>query len=160
MSTLIRTPGCAKPETLVVDFKTGQQHQTDRIVETLERLYAGKPVGSVAIGDVCKMEHAQVLKYLHRAKDAGRVTPVLSGPGGIVRGWVPAHAAPDESIAEGKARQAAKAVKLLTKERALASASAVARHLSVPEGTVARWLKVAEHMGLVRSENRRGWKSA
>jgi len=44
----------------VVDFKTSKQHQTARIVETLERLYAGKPVGSVAIGNACNVEHAQV----------------------------------------------------------------------------------------------------
>ena len=156
----IQARGQTKRETLVVDFKTSKQSQTDRIVETLERLYAGKPVGSVAIGNACKMEHAQVLKYLHRAKDAGRATPVLSGPGGVIRGWVPANVAVTESIAERSARRAADAVEQLTAKRTLVSASVVARHLNVPEATVARWLKIAEQMGLVRSRSRRGWMSA
>jgi hypothetical protein len=123
-------------------------------------LYAGKPVGSVAIGKACNMEHAQVLKYLHRAKDAGRATPVLSGPGGVIRGWVPAKVAVTESISEQNARRVADAVEQLSATRTLVSASAVARHLDVPEGTVARWLKIAEQMGLVRSKSRRGWMSA
>jgi len=126
---VIQARGQTKRKTLVVDFKTSKQHQTDRIVETLERLYAGKPAGSVAIGKACNMEHVQVLKYLPRAKDAGRATPVLSGPGGVVRGWVPAKAAVTESIAERNARRAANAVKQPDAMRTLASASAVARHL-------------------------------
>jgi hypothetical protein len=144
----------------VVDFKTSKQNQTDRIVGTLERLYVGKPIGSVAIGNACKMEHAQVLKYLHRAKDDGRATPVWSGPGGVIRGWVPAKVAVTESIAERNAQRVADAVEKLTATRTLVSASAVARHLDVPEGTVARWLKIAELMKLVRSKSRRGWMSA
>lgn len=144
----------------MVDFKTSKQSQTDRIVETLERLYAGKPVGSVAIGNACKMEHAQVLKYLHRAKDAGLAMPVLSGPGGVIRGWVPAKVAVTESISERNAQRVADAVKQLTAKRTLVSASVVARHLNMPEATVARWLKIAEQMGLVRSKSRRGWMSA
>jgi hypothetical protein len=136
----------------VVDFKTSKEQQTDCIVGTLERLYAGKPIGSVAIGNACSMEHAQVLKYLHRAKDADRATPVLSGPGGIIRGWVPSNVAVTESISERNARRAADAVEQLTAQRMLVSASVVARHLDVSEVTVARWLKVAERMRLVRSK--------
>ena len=84
----------------MVNFKTRAQRQDERIVATLEQLYNGKPVGSVAIGEAVKMEHRQVLKYLHAAKDDGRAKPVYSGSGGIVRGWVPAHVEVSGSLAE------------------------------------------------------------
>jgi hypothetical protein len=157
---LTQAHGQTKRETLVVDFKTSKQYQVDRIVETLEGLYKGRPVGSVAIGNACSMEHAQVLKYLHRARDDGRIHAILSGPGGIVRGWVPAKSKTTESLAEQRARRAAAVVVKFHVDGKLVSATAVARHLDVPEGTVARWLKYAEHMRLVRSQSRRGWMPA
>jgi len=141
----------------VVNFKTRAQRQDERIVAALERLYNGKPVGSVAIGEAVKMEHRQVLKYLHAAKDDGRAKPVYSGSGGIVRGWVPAHVEVSGSLAEQKARRAASAVKELFIDGKLVATRAVARHLDVPAGTVGRWLKVAEAMNLVRSKPRQGW---
>ena len=149
-----------KRETLVLDFKTSKQNQTDRIVATLERLYSGKPIGSPTLGLVCRMEHAQVLKYLHRAKEAGRATPILNVPGGTICGWVPAGVTATESLAEQNATRAASAVKQLARKGRLVATSAVARHLDVPEGTVARWLKYAERMGLVQSEPGQGWKLA
>lgn len=81
VGTSRKAHGQTKRETLVLNFKTSKQNQMDRIVATLERLYSGKPIGSPTLGLVCRMEHAQVLKYLHRAKEAGRVTPILNVPG-------------------------------------------------------------------------------
>ena len=153
----IQANGQAKRGTLVVDFKTRAERQDERIVATLERLYDGEPVGSVAIGEAVGMKHRQVLKYLHAAKEDGRAKPVESSPGGIIRGWVPAHVEVQETLAEQKAKRAASAVSELSADGKLVSASAVSRHLDVPEGTVGRWLKVAESMQLVRSEPRRGW---
>ncbi len=149
--------GQAKRETLVIHFKTSKQNPTDRIVAALERLYVDKPVGSIAIGEACTMEHAQVLKYLHRAKGEGRATPVLSGPDGIIRGWAPASAAPNESLAEQNARRAAEAVKQLSAAGDLVSASEVAGLIKVHRKTVAHWLTIAKQMGFVQSEYRRSW---
>ena len=73
----------------MIQFKTTKQAQLDGIVATLEELYSCKPIGSVVIGKAYNMEHAQVLKYLHQAKLIGRAKPVLSGPGGVIRGWIP-----------------------------------------------------------------------
>mgnify|MGYP003353207130 CR=1 FL=1 len=42
MNMSIRAPSHAKQERLVVDFKTKKQHQTDRIVETLEGMPEAK----------------------------------------------------------------------------------------------------------------------
>lgn len=143
-----------------MDFKTSKQNQMDGIVATLERLYSGRPIGSPTLGLVFRMEHAQVLKYLHQAKDAGRVTPILNVPGGSICGWVPASATATESLAEQNATRAASAVKQIARKGRLVATSAVARHLEVSEETVGRWLKYAEHMGLVLSETKRGWKLA
>ncbi len=106
------------------------------------------------------MEHAQVLKYLHRAKDEGRASPVMSGPDGIIRGWVPASAAPSESIIEQNARRAAEVVKQLSTDGELISANTVARQINAKQATVARWLTQAERMKLVRSVPYRGCKPA
>jgi len=157
MATAIRAPGQTKRETLVIHFKTSKDDQTDRIVSALERLFVGKPVGSAAIGKACGMQHAQALKYLHRANDAGCATPILSGPNGIIRGWVPSKVAANESIAEVNAKRAAEAVKQLATKSDLVSANDVASLINVPKKTVARWLTFAKQMGLVRSEYRRGW---
>ncbi|MFM8397771.1 MAG: hypothetical protein ACKOAH_08065 [Pirellula sp.] len=97
----------------MIHFKTSKDDQTERIVSALERLYVGKPVGSVAIGKTCGMQHAQALKYLHRANDAGCATLILSGPNGIIRGWVSSKVAAKESIAEVNAKRASEAVKQL-----------------------------------------------
>ncbi len=67
----------------MVDFKTRGQRQRDRIVAALDELCDGQPVGSVAIGEAIRMEHRQVLKYLHEAKDENLAKPVLSSENGI-----------------------------------------------------------------------------
>ncbi|MBX3420731.1 MAG: hypothetical protein KF752_04160 [Pirellulaceae bacterium] len=47
---------------MLIHFETSKDDQTDRIVSALERLYVGKPVGSVAIGKAGEMQPAQALK--------------------------------------------------------------------------------------------------
>jgi hypothetical protein len=49
----IQPPGQTKRETLVGNFKTSKDNQTERIVSMLERLSVDKPIGSVAIGKTC-----------------------------------------------------------------------------------------------------------
>ena len=103
------------------------------------------------------MEHAQVLKYLHVAREEGRANPIDSSPGGIIRGCVPAGVEAQESPAEKNAKRAATAVGELFDGRPV-SAAAVGRHLRTPKGTVGLWLKAAEKMKLVVSLPRRGWQ--
>jgi len=129
-------------------------------VAALVSLYAGGPVGSGAIGRAVGMQHRQTLKYLHVAKEQGRVKAVEKRAGGQIAGWVPANVQVTASVAEQKARRAAAVVCELCLNAELVSASRVARHLLVPAGTVARWLKQAERMKLVRSVPYRGWKPA
>lgn len=144
----------------MVDFRTRGKLQEDRVVAALESLYAGGPVGSAAIGSVVGMQHRQTLKYLHAAKEKGRVNSVAKKAGGQIAGWVPANVKVTASVADQKARRAAAVVCELCLDAELVSASRVARHLLVPEGTVARWLKQAARLKLVRSVPYRGWKPA
>lgn len=160
MNTLIQAPSQTKRVPLVMDFKTRGKAQEDRIVAKLESLYSGGPVGSAAIGRAIGMQHRQVLKYLHAAKKLGRVKALEKQDGGQIAGWIPANVEVMGSVAEQKARRVAAVVCQLCLDRELVSASRIARHLHVPEGTVARWLTQAERMKLVRSVPYRGWKPA
>lgn len=78
-----------------------------------KKLYAGKPVGSAAIGNKVGMLHRRILDYLHQAKDTGKVSLVISGDGGVIRGWVPGHVVVTQTIAEQNAHKAASAVRTL-----------------------------------------------
>lgn len=144
----------------MIHFKTSEEKHVHGIVRQLDALYDGQPVGSVRIGKAYGMSHHRVLIYLHKARDAELATPVLSGAGGVIRGWVPAHVGAVPTLAERKAMRAADAVKALTAE-APVSARAVGRHLDVSYGTIRRWLQAAERMGLIRrSSAPRGWEPA
>ena len=159
-STSIRAPSYAKREALVIQFKTTKQAQLDGIVATLEELYSCKPIGSVAIGKAYNMEHAQVLKYLHQAKLVGRAKPVLSGPGGVIRGWIPGTIALDTTLFEQNARRITTAVNELKKSDVVVTATIVGKHLGMLRATAERWLKRSEQMKLVRWDPERGWKPA
>ena len=126
----------------------------------LEGLYAGKPVGSVAIGEACRMEHPQVLKYLHAAEAAGQVRAAYARPGGAIRGWIPANAPTAETLADGHAKQVATAVLTLLRSGKRVTISRVARHLDIPVATAGRWLRYAESTGLVSQDAEGGWKPA
>jgi hypothetical protein len=55
----------------VVDFATGKERRLAEVVEAVRKLYAGKPVGSPAIGAAVGMKHPQALVYLRQAEQAG-----------------------------------------------------------------------------------------
>jgi len=139
-------------ETLVFTFETSKQRHVRAIAELVGQLYDGRPVGSVAIGEnYGGMEHAQVLKYLHKAKELYLVKPVYSGPKGIIRGWVPAWVDVSETILGEKVRRAVDAVKALHKRnKRPVPARALAEHLDVSRSTVRRLMNIAQGMGLVR----------
>ncbi len=63
-------------------------------------------------------------------------------------------------MTEQNAMRAVAAVKQLAANGERVRSSVVARHLEVPDSTAARWLKSAEHLGLVRSDTHRGWMPA
>ena len=156
----IRVPSQTKQDTTVMDFRTREKLQEDRVVAALETLYVEKPVGSSAIGSVVGMQHRQTLDYLHAAKKNGRINSVAKKTGGQIAGWVPASVKVTSSVADQKAHAAAAAVTELFLGADPVSASRVARHLLVSAGTVARWLKQAERLQLVRSVPYRGWMPA
>jgi len=139
-------------ETLVFTFETGKQKHVRAVAELVGQLYNGKPVGSVAIGEKHGgMEHAQVLKYLHKAKELYLVKPVYSGPKGVIRGWAPAWADASETILGEKVRRAVDAVQLLHKRsKQPVPARVLAEYLDVSRSTVRRLMNVAQGMGLVR----------
>jgi hypothetical protein len=86
MST--RVPHQTKPGPDVVDFPTGKEKRFAEVVEAVRKLYAGKPVGSPAIGAAVGMSHHQTLVYLREAEQAGLVKAVRRA-GGSVYGWRP-----------------------------------------------------------------------
>jgi len=73
----------------VVDFATGKEKRLAEGVEAVRKLYAGKPVGSTAIGAAVGMKHPQTLVYLREAEQAGLVKADRRA-GGSVYGWRPA----------------------------------------------------------------------
>ena len=83
----IRAPLQTNGVTDVIEFETGKQRHINGVVATLGARCAGKPVGSVEIGAAYGMEHAQVIKYLHLAKDAGLVRPVYSRHNPWLASW-------------------------------------------------------------------------
>lgn len=139
-------------ETLVFTFETGKQRHVRAIADLVGEMFDGKPVGSAAIGEQYGgMEHAQVLKYLHKAKELYLVKPVYSGPKGVIRGWVPAWVDASETILGEKVRRAVDAVKTLHKRnKQPVPARMLAEYLDVSRSTVQRLMNVAQGMGLVR----------
>jgi hypothetical protein len=139
-------------ETLVFTFETSKQKHIRAIAELVGRLYKDKPVGSVAIGEnYGGIEHAQVLKYLHKAKELYLVNPVYSGPKGIIRGWVPAWVDASGTILGEKVRRAVDAVKSLHKKSKLpVPVCILVKHLNTSRSSVDRLMNVAGGMGLVR----------
>ena len=103
------------------------------------------------------MQHRRVLDYQHQAKDAGKVSPVITGNGGVIRGWVPGHVVVTQTIAEQNSHKAAAAVRTLSRDGKYISTRTRAKHLGTPWRTVARWLKVAEGMQLVKPKHGCGW---
>lgn len=144
----------------MIDFKTRGKLQEDRIVAMLESLYAGRPVGSAAIGQGVGMLHNQTLKYLHAAKKKGRVKSVEKKAGGQLAGWVPAHVQVTASVAEQRVRNAAAAVCELSVDNQPVSTSRIDTKLRAEKTAVLRWLNQAQRMGLVRSVKYHGWKPA
>ncbi len=141
----------------MIHFQTSANSQEDGIIAALKKLYSGKPVGAAAIGKEVGMLHRRVLDYLHQAKDAGKVTPVYSSDGGVIRGWVPGHVVVTQTIAETNAHKAAAAVRTLSGNGEHVSTRTLAKHLGTPWKTVARWLKVAQGMQLVKPKHGCGW---
>lgn len=66
--TLIRVPSQTKPGTMVIHGDTHATRQRNRVVPALEQLYDGKPVGSVAIGDILPMEQRSSLEVSARCE--------------------------------------------------------------------------------------------
>ncbi len=141
----------------MIHFQTSANDQEDKIIAAIKSLYSGKPVGSAAIGKEVGMMHRRVLDYLHQAKAAGKVTPVYSSDGGAIRGWVPGHVVVTQTIADQNAHKAAAAVRTLSRNGEYVSTRTLAKHLGTPWKTVARWLKVAQGMQLVKPKHACGW---
>lgn len=141
----------------MITFETSEEKHVNGIVRELNALYDGQPVGSIRIGEAYGMKSAQVLNYLHKARDRGLATPVLSSAKGTIRGWVPAHAGPMAPLAEQHAILAADAVKALSSGSPVSSVT-IGEHLDVSSATAVRWLRTAERMKLVRRlSSPQGW---
>ena len=154
---LIRVPSQTKREPDVIRFETSEEKHINGIVRQLDALYDGQPVSAMRIGKAYGMKNCQVLKYLHKARDAELATPVLSGAGGVIRGWVPARETGVPTVAERKIMQAVEAVGELA-DVGTVTTRAVQRRLDVSNKTASRWLQEAERRGLIRRlSSTRGW---
>lgn len=68
----------------MIEFQTTQERHIDGIVAMLAKLYDGKPIGSIRIGQAYGLNHHQVLMYLHIAERRKLVRRVSSR-----HGWEP-----------------------------------------------------------------------